>query len=74
MTLPPAAAVVPVGDSPIEWSASPARALHEQLMRSFAAPAPVRPDRLPVGARLGIIGVATLVPWIAILGGWALLA
>lgn len=74
VTLPAAASVVAVGDAPVEWSASPARALHEQLLQSFATPARPRADRLPVGTRLAIIGVATLVPWLAILGGWALLA
>lgn len=74
LPLPAAPVVVAVGDAPVEWSASPARALHQQLLQSFGAPAASRPDRLPVGARLAIIGAAVMAPWVAIVGAWVALA
>lgn len=73
--LPAAPLVVAVGDAPIEWSASPARALHEQLMQSFAAHPPVADDdRFPLRTRATIIVAASLVPWVVIFGAWTALA
>lgn len=74
VTLPSAAQVVAVGEVAVEWSASPARALHEQLLQSFGETAPSADERYPARVRLLIIGTAVLVPWLAIGGAWAALA
>ena len=63
--LPAAPQVIAVGDAPVAWTESPARALHEQLVQSFATPA-ARDDRLPLRARVAIIGAAVVAPWVAI--------
>lgn len=68
------AQVVSVGDGAIEWSQSPARALHEQLLQSFGAQAPARDDRLPLRLRLAAIGAAVATPWIALGAAWSLIA
>ena len=74
LALPAAAQVIAVGDAAVEWSASPARALHEQLLQSFGTAAPVRDDRLPLRWRLVAIGGAVMAPWLAIGAAWSLLA
>lgn len=63
--LPAAPQVIAVGDAPVEWSASPARALHAQLVQSFATPAR-RDDRLPLRLRVAVVAAAVLAPWLAI--------
>ena len=65
LALPAAPQVIAVGDAAVVWTESPARALHDQLVQSFATPAR-RDDRLPLGVRLAAIGVAVAAPWAAI--------
>lgn len=45
---------------------SPARRLHARLVETFDASPPRAERKLPVGARLLAIGIAVLLPWIAI--------
>lgn len=63
--LPAAPQVIAVGDAPVAWSESPARALHEQLVQSFAS-VDQPDDRWPLRTRALAISAAVLAPWIAI--------
>jgi hypothetical protein len=65
VSLPVVPQVIAVGDAPVAWSESPARALHEQLVRSFAS-VDQPDDRWPLRTRALVISAAVLAPWIAI--------
>lgn len=45
---------------------SPARDLHERLLRSFEPAAQSAEERLPLNTRLAIIAGSISVPWVAI--------
>lgn len=71
LPLPDSPRVVALGAAPAERGGSPARALHEQLVDTFA-PAPAATDRLPPRTRLFVIVGAVAAPWAAIALGYGL--